>query len=60
MTHSKLCDVAYDEIIHETEKAVLFLIDDKEVWLPRSVIEIDSDIKAITLPERMAIDKGLV
>lgn len=31
----------YDEVIHETDKAVLFLIDDQEVWIPRSLIDGD-------------------
>ena len=52
-------------IHHRTEKAVLFSIsgdrDDAE-WLPLSVIEIDDsgDPVVVTLPEQIAIDKGLV
>jgi len=41
-------------------KAVYFSINDKKVWLPRSLIEIDIDSKTVTLPEQFAIDKGLV
>jgi hypothetical protein len=57
---TKLTDVEYDEIVHETEKAFLFNIGGKEVWLPKSVIEVDKDSKTITLPERMATDKEIV
>ncbi len=32
-------DLKYDEIIAQTEKAILFRFDKKEVWLPKSVIE---------------------
>ena len=36
--------VAYDKIKFVTEKAVLFDIDEEEVWIPKSVIvEVDGD-----------------
>lgn len=57
---SKLTDVEYDEIVYETAQAFLFNIGGKEVWLPKSVIEVDVDSKTITLPEKFAIDKELV
>jgi hypothetical protein len=55
---------------HETKLAVL-VSDDGErgnaVWLPKSQIEIDKKLRKerglfivdVTLPERLAIDKGL-
>lgn len=50
---------------HETEKAVLVSDDGdrkRAVWLPKSAIEIAGDglRVTVTLPERLAIDKGLV
>lgn len=55
---------------HETDKAVLVSLDgerDSAVWLPKSAIEIEAGPMAngvryhdVTLPERLAIDKGLV
>lgn len=56
---------------HETEKAVLVSDDgvrSRAVWLPKSAIEIIEEgptalgqkYHTITLPERLAIDKGLV
>ena len=51
---------------HETEKAVL--VSDagdreKAVWLPKSVIEIwerSRSVISVTVPEQLAIEKGLV
>ena len=55
------------EISHRTEKAVLVHIGarDKAVWLPLSMIEMDPDhtvagVATVTLPESLALDKGLI
>ena len=59
----KLTDVEMATVVHQTEKAVLFRTDSgKEVWLPKSRIEIDRSGKypVVTMPEDMAIEKGLV
>lgn len=55
---------------HETEKAVLVSDDGdraRAVWLPKSAVEVEEGPTAmgqkyhtVTLPERLAIDKGLV
>lgn len=51
-------------IHHTTDKAVLVSTDDEtKVWLPLSTVEIEwkkGGLAIITLPERLAIDKGLV
>lgn len=52
-------------IHHETDKAVLVSETGERssaVWLPKSRIEIERQDKValITVPERLAIDKGLV
>jgi hypothetical protein len=59
MSNLKLTDIDYDSIEMETDKAILFLIDDEEVWLPKSTIEIDEKTKTITLPEWLAKKSGL-
>lgn len=56
----KLADITYDDIAHETEAAWLFVIDGEEVWIPKSIAEVDEPSKTVTIPERFAIDKGLV
>ena len=49
-----------------TEKAILFHTGDKEqaAWLPLSQIEVDETgipgIVTVTLPERLATEKGLI
>jgi hypothetical protein len=56
----RLTDITYDDIAHETEKAWLFIIDGEEQWIPKSIAELDEDSKTVTIPERWAVDKGLV
>jgi hypothetical protein len=50
-------------LITETDKAILVDDGDNRVWLPKSKVEIEprSDgSHTVTLPEWLAIDKGLV
>lgn len=61
---SDLIDISV-VLVHQTEKAVL--VDhggEANVWLPRSAIEIEKDGNGktwtITLPERLAAEKGLI
>jgi len=60
MGEPQLEDVEYYEIIHETEKAILFDIDGKQVWLPRSMIEVNRDDKVVTMPHSFAVEKEIV
>jgi hypothetical protein len=56
----KLTDIKYDGIVRETEKAYLIDFGGKEVWLPKSIIEVDIDTMTVTMPERIAIEKEIV
>jgi hypothetical protein len=56
----ELAEVKYDAIVHETEKAYLINFGGKEVWLPKSMIEVDIDTMTVTMPERLAIEKEIV
>jgi hypothetical protein len=38
----------------------VFLIDGREVWLPRSATKVDADNKKITIPRSLAREKGLI
>ena len=60
--HSNLCDVEYDRIKIDDKKykSILFTIGGKDVWLPRSLIEVDEDAETVTLPEWKALDEGLI
>ncbi len=54
------------EYLHQTEGAILIKDADNEIWLPKSIVEADTDglrrgdTLTITLPERWAMDKGLI
>lgn len=59
---SDLIDIS-GEIRIDRERAVLFFDGDKEVWLPKSLIEIERKERGlfeITLPEWLALEKGLI
>ncbi len=62
MYNNELISIQYDEIVdsRETEKAYLFIIDDEEVWLPKSQVE---DIReteyVVDIPLWLAKAKGL-
>ena len=53
-------DYHYEELICQTEKAWLFLIEEKEHWLPKSQCKIDEEDKVISIPDWLAEEKGLV
>lgn len=65
MTKSGLIDVSV-QVHHITERAILVSDDgdrDKAIWLPLSQIEVEDQEKSIamiTLPEWLALDKGLI
>jgi hypothetical protein len=58
---SDLVDVSYRRIkIDSTEyRSILFEIGDKEVWLPRSLIEVDEGTKTVALPAWKAEQEGI-
>ena len=49
---------------YETEKAILVVnLKNKDVWLPKSQIEIDSEAKGVVelrIPEWLAVEKELI
>lgn len=48
-------------LIHETEKARRFDFGGSEpVWLPKSSHEWDAEEQTVTLPEPLALEKGLI
>lgn len=52
-------------LVHRTDKAVLVkeTEDSEPIWLPLSQVEIDGepgDIGEVTLPEWLAVEKGLI
>ncbi len=47
-------------VIHETELAYKFVSGDDTTWLPKSECTWDPDNRTMTVPEWLAIEKGLV
>lgn len=56
---SDLIDIA-GELRRETPKAYLIFDGDKEVWLPKSLVEHDPGEGTFAMPEWLAKDKGLI
>jgi hypothetical protein len=56
----KLIDLMV-EVVKSTEKAWFVETEDGlEAWIPKSQAEFDEDTLTLTLPEWLAIDKGLI
>lgn len=50
--------VRYQDILYRTEKAVLFLIQEKEVWLPKSCFNLARQGRVIHVKKDMAVEKN--
>ncbi len=63
MPRSELFDITV-QLIHQTEKAYLVTADeDREVWLPKSVCELEPNndgTYTLTAPAKMLQEKGLI
>ena len=60
--NNELVSVQYDELVvsRETLKAYLFIIDDEEVWLPKSQVEDIRETECVVdIPLWLAKAKGL-
>ena len=55
----QLFTVVYDDLKHETDLAWLLLFDEEEVWLPKSVCEIDEVEFEIEVPEWLVEENEL-
>ena len=60
MSGETLTEIDYDNIEHETDQAVMFVIGNLLVWLPLSLISFDRDDHTIELPEWLATERGLI
>ena len=56
----QLVDLDYEKIKHRTEKAILFIIDGEDRWIPKSIAEVDEDGKVVTVPYDFAYEEGLI
>ena len=57
---SNIIDVIYDNLKHETERAYLVSIAGKDIWLPKSKVEICEKDCSVAMEEWLAIEKELV
>lgn len=48
-----------DELVRETDRAWLLRIDGDEVWIAKSIGELDERSSEVTIPEWLAEEKGL-
>ena len=48
------------QVVGETEKAFRFYDGNSTVWLPKSQVEWDAETKEMTIPEWLALEKGLI
>ncbi len=48
------------ELQAETEKAYLLFDGTTKIWLPKSQVEWNDETKTMTMPEWMALEKGLI
>ena len=54
-------DVSYEKLVRETEKAYLFLIGKRDIWLPKSEVEdLDELEKTFNIPRWLAERNNLV
>lgn len=51
--------VYFDEVKRETDKAILFVFDEKEVWLPKSqIVETQFDANSVVWIPRWLAEKN--
>jgi hypothetical protein len=61
----ELFELNYDECLARTEEAVLLLIDDDDLWVPRSVLWVEEHPEpgcgpgAVNIEEWWAVQRGL-
>lgn len=61
----ELSYVLIDGVLKETEAAILIDVDGDEIWIPKSQIHEDSQVRELgdrgelVIPEWLAIEKGL-
>lgn len=57
--NDEVVPIDIDGVVRESDKAKLFKTSEGEVWIPKSQI-VDEGDDVITIPEWLAVEKGLV
>lgn len=56
-----LVEISYEHILRKARDSVLFSIEDRDVWIPRSRLnDWDEQLKTFSIPEWLAIDREVV
>lgn len=55
-----MAEIEYEELLKETDKAVLFNFGDREIWIPKSQIEGDYSDGSVTMSEWLAVENELI
>lgn len=58
--HVTHVDVDFEQVLEDRGSAVCFEINGEMVWLPAVAIQIDHDNKLVTVPYKLAYNKGLI
>lgn len=53
-------EIDFDDVEKRTDGAWLVKIDQREVWLPRSLCEVDEFMNVATVPTWLARKEGLI
>lgn len=59
MPNNEMIEIS-GEIVEDRRASYLFYDGTKSVFLPKSLVEWDSDEKVMRVPEWMAMEKGLI
>lgn len=57
---NEIIEIYFDELKKETDMAWLVKIDEDEVWLPKSVCELDEKDGVAEVPEWICFEKELI
>ena len=52
--------IEFDDIEKETDAALMIVIGDEKIWLPKSQVRLYEKKKKVYLPEWLAQSKGLI
>ena len=57
---SEMVEVEYDDLVHQTDRAWLLMIDGYETWFAKSMCDIDEEASTIEVPRWIAEEEDLL
>ena len=52
--------IEFDKLEKETDDAYLIVIDDEQIWLPKSQVRMYPNTEKVYVPDWLALKKGLI